>query len=188
MSATAAAFLVVRCDEGFGEVFPLQAGARFTLGRATTNRVVLKDELCSREHAEVYRGDGHWYLRDLGSLNGTRLNNLPITEEHALEPRDEVGVGRTRLVFVEDMQQLPDLPRQSRKPDDGVAIRKRLNETRYLKPAESAADGQATVLHQLRVGHALEQDLSLLYKLALRMGGATTTEQLVQVVLDGLLE
>src|SRR5881275_290518 len=82
----AAAYLVVRRDDGFGEVFPLQPGARYTLGRAATNRIVLKDELCSREHAEVYRGDGHWRLRDLGSLNGTRLNNVTVTEEHALDP------------------------------------------------------------------------------------------------------
>src|SRR4051794_40194008 len=132
-----AAYLVVRCEDGFGEVFPVQAGARYTLGRATTNRVVLKDELCSREHAEVYRGDSQWYVRDLGSLNGTRLNSVPVTEEHVLEPGDETSLGRTRLMFVEDVQQLPDLPRRARKSDGDVAIRKRLHETRFLKAAEA---------------------------------------------------
>src|SRR5581483_12505648 len=136
MPPAASAYLVVRRDDGFGEVFPLQSGARYTMGRAATNRVVLKDELCSREHAEVYRGDGHWFVRDLGSLNGTRLNNVPVTEERPLEPRDEINVGRTRLIFVEDVQQLPDLPRRPRKGDGDVAIRKRLGETRYLHPAD----------------------------------------------------
>src|SRR5947208_5850370 len=85
----AAAYLVVRRDDGFGEVFPLQPGARYTLGRAATNRIVLKDELCSREHAEVFQSEGHWVVRDLGSLNGTRLNNEGLSEERPLEPRDE---------------------------------------------------------------------------------------------------
>jgi Nif-specific regulatory protein len=184
----ASAYLVVRRDDGFGEVFPLQPGARYTLGRAATNRVVLKDELCSREHAEVYRGEGHWFVRDLGSLNGTRLNDVPVTEERVLEPRDEIHLGRTRLLFVEDMQQLPDLPRRSRKADGDVAIRKRLSDTRFLqKPAETGGDGQATVL-QARPGRQVERELSLLYRLALRMGGAATTEELVNVVLEGLLE
>src|SRR5438552_1165308 len=127
MPPTAAAYLIVRRDDGFGEVFPLPAGARSTLGRAATNRVVVKDELCSREHAEVYQGDGRWYVRDLGSLNGTRLNDLPLTEERPLEPRDEIQIGRTKLLFVEDMQQLPDLPRRPRKADGDLAIRKRLH-------------------------------------------------------------
>ena len=56
------AYLVVRRDDGFGDVYPLAAGQRYTLGRAATNRIVLKDDLCSREHAEVYQLDGHWRL------------------------------------------------------------------------------------------------------------------------------
>ena len=51
--ASTDAYLVVREDGGFGEVFSLTVGPRFTMGRAPTNRIVLKDELCSREHAEV---------------------------------------------------------------------------------------------------------------------------------------
>src|SRR5205809_4687540 len=106
----AAAYLVVRRDDGFGEVFPLQPGARYTLGRATTNRIVLKDELCSREHAEIYYADGRWRLRDLNSLNGTRVNDSALEGEWELSAQDEVHLGRTRLVFVDNLEQLPDLP------------------------------------------------------------------------------
>src|SRR5262249_24966082 len=53
MSAATTAYLVVRRSDGFGDVFPLTAGQTCTLGRAPTNRIVLKDDLCSREHAEV---------------------------------------------------------------------------------------------------------------------------------------
>src|SRR5436190_13814560 len=94
------AYLVLRRDDGYGDVFPLTGGARYTLGRAATNRVVLKDELCSREHAEVYVAEGRWVVRDMDSLNGTRLNGLPVAEERPLEPQDEIQVGKSRLVFV----------------------------------------------------------------------------------------
>ena len=183
--ASAAAYLVVRLDDGFGEVFPLQPGSRYTLGRAGTNRIVLKDDLCSREHAEVYQADGAWVIRDMGSLNGTRLNNEAVSVERPLEPRDEVHLGRTLLVYVEDMHQLPDLPRRGKKAGDDIAIRKRLGDTRLLQVAP--ADGQQTVL-QARPGRQLERDLSLLYRLALRMGSAGTSADLVGVVLDGLLD
>ncbi|MFO0807076.1 MAG: sigma 54-interacting transcriptional regulator [Gemmataceae bacterium] len=182
MTAAAAAYLVVRQDDGYGDVFHLQGGARYTLGRAATNRCVLKDELCSREHAEVYRGEDRWFVRDLGSLNGTRLNGIPVTTEHTLEPQDEIHLGRSRLIFVEDMKDLPDVSRKGRKPDDTLAIRKRLNETRYLK------DAAATVYEPRDARHAVERDLALLYQLALKMGSASTSADLVSIVLDGLLE
>jgi pSer/pThr/pTyr-binding forkhead associated (FHA) protein len=79
MASGTAAYLVVRQDDGFGDVYALIAGQRFTLGRANTNRIVLKDEQCSREHAEIYYADGRWCLRDLNSLNGTRINSEPST-------------------------------------------------------------------------------------------------------------
>src|SRR6516162_9274312 len=129
MPAPATAYLVVRREDGFGDVFPLISGQRFTLGRAATNRIVLKDELCSREHAEVYHADGRWRLRDLDSLNGTRLNSDPLDTEWELAPGDEIGIGRMRFVFVEDMSQLPDIPLgNGAAEDEGLSIKKRLGQ------------------------------------------------------------
>src|SRR5947209_5192691 len=110
MSVGTTAYLVVRRDDGFGDVFPLVAGQTYTMGRATTNRIVLKDDLCSREHAEVSFSGGRWRVRDLNSLNGTRVNNERLDSEHELVPNDDVYLGRTHLLFVEEMDQLPDIP------------------------------------------------------------------------------
>src|SRR5262245_40958000 len=119
MPAPATAYLVVRREDGFGDVYPLIAGQRFTLGRAATNRIVLKDELCSREHAEVYHADGCWRLRDLKSLNGTRINGEPLDSEWKLSPGDDLNLGRAHLIFVEDMGQLPNPPED----DPGNTVR-----------------------------------------------------------------
>jgi Nif-specific regulatory protein len=188
------AFLVVRRNDGFGDVFPLSAGQRYTLGRATTNRIVLKDDLCSREHAEVYHADGLWRLRDLNSLNGTRLNGDRLDQEEELAPNDVVHLGKTDLIFVEDMGQLPDLPPLPR-AEDGVSIKKRLGQTRFLTPippdnndAQTTADTDMTSTAAPEQRHSLGRDLSLLYRLALNMGAASDQAELVQVVLDGLLE
>src|SRR5262245_50291613 len=42
MSQPPSAFLVTRRDDGFGDVYPLQHGARYKLGRAPTNKMLLK--------------------------------------------------------------------------------------------------------------------------------------------------
>ena len=133
--AGATAYLVVRRDDGFGDVFPLSPGHRHTMGRATTNRIVLKDELCSREHAEVYQDEGKWCLRDLNSLNGTRVNGEILNaREWELSVNDEVSVGRTNLVFVDDLSNLPNLSATTPSAADSVKIKKRLGQTRFLTP------------------------------------------------------
>ena len=166
MAAGASAYLVVKRDDGFGDVFPLAGGEHYTLGRAPTNRIVLKDDMCSREHAEVRRADGRWRLRDLNSLNGTRVNGEKLDSEWELAPHDEVHLGRTHLLFVEDMAQLPNLPVTDRS-SEGMSIKKRLGQTRYLTPIP--ADSPSVELTPSTVGdrHSLSRDLSLLYRLAL---------------------
>ncbi len=193
MTAPAAAYLVTRRDDGFGDVFPLAIGHRYTMGRAGTNRVVLKDDLCSREHAEVYHADGRWRVRDLNSLNGTRVNSDPLESEWELSPGDEVHLGRTRLIFVEDMSQLPDMPATTA-PSESLAIKKRLGHTRFLTPIPQtgtpSTDGSSTPPTESTAPsrHTLSRDLALLYRLALDMGSAESYQDLVQTVLDGLLD
>jgi Nif-specific regulatory protein len=187
MPGGGSAYLVVRRDDGFGDVFPLTPGDRYTLGRAATNRVVLKDELCSREHAEVYHANGAWRVRDLNSLNGTRLNSERLTSEKDLAPGDEVGVGKTLFLFVEDMSQLPDIPTESVNRG-GESIRKRLGQTRFLTPIPPDNSSPSATLEESPSRHNLGRDLSQLYRLALDMGSATSQEELVNLVLEGLLE
>ena len=187
MAAGANAYLVIKRDDGFGDVFPLTPGQRYTLGRATTNSIVLKDDLCSREHAEVSHAGGRWRVRDLSSLNGSRINGNRVEGEQELSPNDEVNLGRTHLLFVEDMNQLPDLPAEP--TGEEVSIKKRLGQTRFLTPLPpEESDQDATETPAPHQRHALSRDLSLLYRLALDMGSASSHEDLVRIVLDALLE
>jgi Nif-specific regulatory protein len=191
MATGTTGFLVVRRNDGFGDVFPLDPAQSYSLGRAATNAIVLKDDLCSREHAEVSFRSGHWRVRDLGSLNGTRVNDVRVEGERELEVNDEIHLGRTYMVFVEDMDQLPDLPPREAGSDEhdeaGMSIKKRLGQTRFLTPPpalESPAEEKGGPPSR----HGLSRDLSLLYRLALEMGMAASYEELCTIVLDALLE
>jgi pSer/pThr/pTyr-binding forkhead associated (FHA) protein len=74
-----------------------QAG--ISLGRSSDNRVVLDDPGASYRHALIrHEGDGY-RIEDLGSRNGTWVNDKRLTGRHALEDGDEIRVGNTRLVF-----------------------------------------------------------------------------------------
>src|SRR5262249_44437126 len=74
---------------------------------------------------------------------------------------------------------------------EGVAIKKRLGQTRFLTPippapSEETVGGDQTPAKDLR--HNVSRDLALLYRLALDMGSVTDYGELVRIVLDGLLE
>src|SRR2546421_5482863 len=109
-SSASGPYLVTRRDDGYGDVIPLQAGQRYTLGRANTNRIVLKDELASRDHAEVYFAEDRWRLRDNQSLNGTRINDGVLDTEWELSSGDEFQIGKTRYIFVTQIDELPEVP------------------------------------------------------------------------------
>jgi pSer/pThr/pTyr-binding forkhead associated (FHA) protein len=78
-----------------GATFPLEA--HVTVGRAPDNHIVLSDTYVSSYHARLDRRDGEWWLTDLGSRNGTRLNDVPITKPVPLVDGDVIGLGRVEL-------------------------------------------------------------------------------------------
>ncbi len=60
--------------------------------------IVISDGEVSRRHAEVSPvGDGLCEIRDLGSSNGTFVNDQPLTGSHRVRPGDEIRVGTTVL-------------------------------------------------------------------------------------------
>jgi hypothetical protein len=83
------------------DMIPL-SGQRVTLGKASTNDVSLDhDDTVSRLHAVFENLGFAWSIRDLGSRNGTFLNGERISAERVLRSKDEVRVGKTKLIFWE---------------------------------------------------------------------------------------
>ncbi len=52
---------------------------RIRIGRNSANDFVIANASVSGEHCLIERCEGGWRVKDLGSTNGTRLNNQPIT-------------------------------------------------------------------------------------------------------------
>lgn len=66
------------------------------IGRALDNDLVLDHDSVSRHHAEVRRDQGRFYVTDLGSTNGTRVNGQPVGAE-TLSPGALIHVGGIAL-------------------------------------------------------------------------------------------
>ncbi len=70
------------------------------IGRASLNDVILLDDKVSRRHAQIQmHSTGEYTIQDLGSSNGTFLNERPLDQPVVLEDGALIDVGPFRLVF-----------------------------------------------------------------------------------------
>ena len=68
-----------------------------TLGRGPANTIVVPDTFASAEHALISWRGGQWWLEDLDSRNGTRLNDVSVTAPTVLSAGDLVSIGQVKL-------------------------------------------------------------------------------------------
>jgi len=81
-----------------GEWVPVTGN--MSLGRAGTNQIVVTDERVSRRHATIHsRGAGDFWLVDLGSRNGTYLNERRVQQPVRLRDDDRVRLGGSVFIF-----------------------------------------------------------------------------------------
>lgn len=85
-------------------------GARFlitdegaSIGRSPSTSIFLDDVTVSRSHATIEKAGKAFLVKDNGSLNGTYLNNVTVTEA-TLTSGDEIQIGRFHLLFVRGNQ------------------------------------------------------------------------------------
>ncbi len=74
-------------------------GAIVTIGRRTGNDIALLDLEVSRQHARIDCIPPRYYVTDLGSTNGTRVNGKAVAGRHPLHSGDVIEIGGARLRF-----------------------------------------------------------------------------------------
>lgn len=72
---------------------------RITIGRKSSNDIPIDNLAVSGEHAAVITQDGQSFVEDLGSTNGTQVNNVAV-QKHSLHHGDEIEIGKYRLKYV----------------------------------------------------------------------------------------
>jgi two-component system, NtrC family, response regulator HydG len=133
------------------------------LGRNSKNDIVLDDPHASRWHAEVFSDGQKWFVRDMGTTNGTKVNGVRINEPTLLGNNHIIGIGDTRLRFTQDSSsvgtaELPLLavtgkteePTRPERRSEKRLMRhpeKKVERENIEKVASSSGDLSQTILH-----------------------------------------
>ncbi|GCD12525.1 FHA domain-containing protein [Clostridium tagluense] len=82
-----------------GENFNLRVGAviplndELSVGRKADNLLILGDKYVSSQHVRIYRKNTDYILQDLGSTNGTLMNNKKVKDRVVIKKGDEIKIG-----------------------------------------------------------------------------------------------
>ncbi|MBI3096644.1 MAG: FHA domain-containing protein [Planctomycetes bacterium] len=103
--------LIVKSGASAGREFVL-TDKPVTGGRMPDNDFELRDSLVSRKHSEVRKNGASFVVSDLGSSNGTFVNNRKVEKPQSLNEGDEILIGDTVLVFRDETAARPAAPRK----------------------------------------------------------------------------
>lgn len=90
-----AQLVVLEPPEDRGRIYALDD--EITVGRAAGCAVTVDDTYVSQVHARVFRRDGNYLVEDLGSTNGTYLNQKKVTGAMVMQQGDRLQIGNTVL-------------------------------------------------------------------------------------------
>jgi pSer/pThr/pTyr-binding forkhead associated (FHA) protein len=95
------AFLRVVYGDDKGKGWELSPRQVYRLGRSRKCNLRLRDSAVSGTHASLECRNDVWFVTDLASTHGTKVNRQPITGEKPLFDRDSLHVGKSVLEFRE---------------------------------------------------------------------------------------
>ena len=87
-------------------------GETIIVGRSSEADLQVDDKYLSRKHAKFVQRDDGWWIEDLGSRNGTKLNGKFVDQPTLLTPGDELRLCQSSIVF--DAEEAAERPTESK--------------------------------------------------------------------------
>jgi len=107
-----------------------------SIGREESNTLCLPDSSASRRHCVIKKKQDVYTITDLESLNGTRVNNIPIRERR-LEHEDRIEIGDSVFIFLKTKAVKDDVSSHAKESPVLAArptVRLRPEDAIYLQP------------------------------------------------------
>lgn len=167
------AFLVNQNPQGLTQRFELD-GETMALGRHPDCHVVIEDNSVSRFHAQISWDGAHFFLEDLGSRNGTFLNEAKILRPAVLQAGDTIRICDLSFGFhtSENEGERPELKLARFQEDpNGFTLEKSV----VWEEEERESDG-STIMSQVPISSILNQESST------KIGAAVKLQAMMDIV------
>lgn len=91
--------LLIHCPDGQIKPVPL-VGEKLAVGRSSTAEISFPEDAgLSRQHFIIEPDGEDWTVQDLGSKNGTYVNNIPLKARLVLQPGDRITAGHIAVIY-----------------------------------------------------------------------------------------
>ncbi len=152
----------IRVKTGANEGRLYEVGPKMiTIGRDPSQTIEIGDTGVSRSHAQIFRIGELCFIRDLGSTNGSFLNDVRISEE-PLRHGDQVMIGNTVLVYEDDSasKESSAVEFSDEAKPEGSTIEMRVDVSGQRKPLPADREVQSRNLSIIsQVGRAMRKGL-----------------------------
>lgn len=128
----------------------------FTIGRGVYNRLVLSLDNVSRYHAVIKWGDMGFIIEDLGSSNGTFVNDEIIEAQHKLQTGDKILIGNQLITYRESEKKSEFQHNKTLKTDGKNAFR--VPSVEEIKSLRSSLQGSIETIPLFSVLQMLSGD------------------------------
>ncbi|MEY4608098.1 MAG: hypothetical protein RL625_315 [Gemmatimonadota bacterium] len=166
---------------GHPTTFDLIGPDPFVVGRATTNDCPVVDPTVSRQHAELRVTADCLVVRDLGSSNGTFVNDAPVSADGGTaRAGDRVRFGKVGFTVSAIAAAPPPVARREPAPPPGATIVRqvpKLSEIEAIAAARAAAPANDPAAKDRR-------RLALLLEVSKGLGRATDLDTLLEKIVD----
>lgn len=129
--------IFLKFNEAVLKEIPLDR-SQMTIGRKPDNDLVIDNPAVSGHHARIVQEHGSFFVEDLGSTNGTFVNDAKVLK-HQLRNTDRVGVGKHLLVYQDEVAEAapPPSPAAKEADSDKTMILDTKKQRELLKAAQT---------------------------------------------------
>jgi serine phosphatase RsbU (regulator of sigma subunit) len=152
-----------------------------TVGRSSTADLALSDPFLSRHHARLTRRNEQLLVEDLGSRNGTFVNDLPVQGLTAVKPGDVIRLSASSISLASDRASISTATTH----DSGIGATIFRPATELLEEEISSSTEHLDSAEALR---SYAQRLETLRDVHEAVAGSLSEEALLAMILDRIFE
>src|SRR5215472_9150749 len=172
--------LLIHAPDGRVSSMPL-SGSRLAVGRSSSVELSFPDDSgLSRQHFAFESQGDDWTIQDLGSKNGTFVNNIQLKARLVLKPGDRITAGHLMIVYAPDSNKTPSPKKPGVVVFEGAEPKEETT-TSAAVTLEGALSNQTMLLE--RGGSKASAPLQAVIKVGAELSENRPLEELFQAIL-----